>query len=162
LGKLPINSQTNITFVNEDIIMSERNYKILLATQPSKGEPGNEHPFRFVLVAWFHSDGTLRGYSTHMDILNERGLSNGHYHQSWEDALQEFGERITEHNRFFRKGNISHIPGIDYEGCQCNIYPPHREEVIDADEDRKGIQQRAEKTRRKLSDKGRGKYIEGS
>lgn len=143
--------------------MSERDYKILLATQPSKGEPGLEYPFRFVLVAWFHSDGTLREYSTHVDILNERGLSNGHYHQTWEDALQEFSERITEHNRSFRKGNISHIPGIDYEGCQCNVlYPPHKGGFIDADDNRKGIQERAEKTRRKLSEKGRGKYIEGS
>jgi hypothetical protein len=141
--------------------MSERDYKILLATQASKGQPGSEYPFRFVLVAWFHSDGTLREYSTHMDVV-DRGLSSGHYHQVWEDALQEFSERINEHNKYYKKGNVSNIPGIDYEGCQCKIYPPHKGEFIDADENRGGIQERAEQTRRKLSDKGRNKYIEGS
>lgn len=138
--------------------MAERRHDILLATQPSEGKKGIEYPFRFVLVEWFNPDGSTREYSTHIDVV-DRGLSNGHYHQTWEGAMQEFGERVNEHNKSFRKGNVSHIPGLDYTECVCEMLPEH-DEIIDADRERVAIQERAEQTRRKLSKKGYGEYIE--
>lgn len=138
--------------------MHEPKYDILLATQSTDGKPGIEYPFRFVLVEWMNPDGSTREYSTHMDIVG-RGLSNGHYHQTWEEAMQEFGERVNSHNKSYKKGNVSHIPGMDYTECVCEMLPEH-DEIIDADRERVAIQERAEKTRRKLSNKGYGKYIE--
>lgn len=138
--------------------MAEPRHEILLATQPTMGKKGVEYPFRFALVVWYRPDGSVREYSSHLDIIGQ-GLADGHYHQSWESALQEFGERVINHNRSYKEGNISHIPGIEYDKCGCTEISKH-DEVIDADRDRFGIQERAEKTRRKLSKKGEGEYLE--
>jgi len=154
-----------------------RDHKIIAATLPCRGDSaGGEAKFRFVIVAWFYpgNEGAfdpawnlIKEYSTHMDILPGQkgftdGLNDGHYHQRWEDAFTEFAERVTRHNMAFRDGNVSHIPGIDYIDCRCDLHDDTDfDNIIDADREYP-VQERAEKQRRKLSKEGKGKYIEGS
>lgn len=105
-----------------------REHKIVAATLPCRGDIANgEAKFRFVIVAWFRPNGEIHEYSTHMEILPGQpgfteGLHHGNYNRRWEDAFREFSERVTRHNMAFRAGNVSHIPGLDYMDCGCDLH----------------------------------------
>ncbi len=105
-----------------------REHKIVAATLPCRGDISNgEAKFRFVIVAWFRPNGEIHEYSTHMEILPGQpgfteGLHDGNYNRRWEDAFREFSERVTRHNMAFRAGNVSHIPGLDYMDCGCDLH----------------------------------------
>ena len=110
-----------------------REHKIVAATLPCRGDISNgEAKFRFVIVAWFRPNGEIHEYSTHMEILPGQpgfteGLHHGNYNRRWEDAFREFSERVTRHNMAFRAGNVSHIPGLDYMDCGCDLHYDNNE-----------------------------------
>jgi len=110
-----------------------REHKIVAATLPCRGDISNgEAKFRFVIVAWFRPNGEIHEYSTHMEILPGQpgfteGLHDGNYNRRWEDAFREFSERVTRHNMAFRAGNVSHIPGLDYMDCGCDLHYDNNE-----------------------------------
>ena len=113
-----------------------REHKIVAATLPCRGDISNgEAKFRFVIVAWFRPNGEIHEYSTHMEILPGQpgfteGLHDGNYNRRWEDAFREFSERVTRHNMAFRAGNVSHIPGLDYMDCGCDLHYDNNEWMV--------------------------------
>jgi hypothetical protein len=85
--------------------------EILAATNFSLGEPGLELPTRMVL----HKTKCRVGhpYASHLET-KEGNMFHCDYYETIEIGLIEFMRRMERHNQLFKKGNVSHIPGLEF------------------------------------------------
>lgn len=92
------------------------NTQIIAATKISKGGNG-EYPVRYVVLKW--KKGTsAHPFSRHMQVIDgkhDEYYIYGHYKCTLKDALDDMVESMNDNNKSYPSGNVSHIPGIDYE-----------------------------------------------
>jgi len=89
---------------------SHGKYRLLHYTKWSKGG-GIEVRSRLVVIAFPSVKGEFGKYAVRYQ--NYDGATwGGASFNSHEEAHRAFLEKYLDHNRSFRKGNISHLPGI--------------------------------------------------
>ena len=88
--------------------------KIVAATKVSTGGNG-EYPSRYVVLEW--AKGNVQEYSRHMQVMDgehDEYFIYGHYYCEYEWALGDMIHSMNENNASYPKGNISHMPGVDF------------------------------------------------
>ena len=88
---------------------------IIAATKISTGGDG-EYPVRYVVLK--RPCGDVHEYSRHMQVfdgVHKDYFVYGHYYSTSKDALEDMLRSMRENNESYPEGNISHIPGLDYD-----------------------------------------------
>lgn len=101
--------------------MEQVNEQIIAATNWSEHDEINAS-LRLILRVWKHPDGKIHTVAVHFQNGQDKGTFSGTYHPRVESGLAAFLARMEEHNRNFRSGNVSHLPGIAFVKYDQNYH----------------------------------------